>query len=143
MLSVARGAGLSPCAFLFDRVGVILIKSDKSFDSLFELIIDTDAEDLELVDKATYAVRTSQDKLWNIVVALKEHGLEIVRLLMRTSKTEPEANQFKVEAELQYCAKDSETTDKSTELVAQVRDLVVNLESDPDVMRVWTSAKIS
>lgn len=117
-----------------------MIKSDKSFDDLFELIVDTDAEDLEVVDEAVYAVRTSPDNISEVVESLKELGLEVVSHGPQQA-TFTTLTSLKIEAESQYRAKEDNAKATSEEIRILIRDLVNNLEDDPDVTRVWTSAK--
>ena len=112
---IVSGGSLSPCGFMFERVGSVVIQTEKTLDEIMDIAIDIGASDVLQHDEV-YEIITEPADLNAVAQRVKDTGLEIL------------------EAELKH--RPQEVLDGVSQ---EVHDLIEQLENDPDVVKVTTN----
>lgn len=115
--------GSGAVSHLFELAGQINIKSHKTFDEIFELILESNALDLSQEDDY-FAVITVPNDLHKVKEALQKKNLEVISadLIYRPKTTVKLADQNSLEKTLQ---------------------LIISLEERDDVQKVFSNLEIS
>jgi len=109
-------------SYLFKRLGVIEINKEKDFDSIMEIALDADANDVIETDES-YVVYTEPDKFLDVKKAFEENGI----------------TEF-IQSEVTYIAENKiALSDEDTE---KVMGLIETLEDIDDVNNVYHNLDI-
>jgi YebC/PmpR family DNA-binding regulatory protein len=109
-------------SYLFKRLGVIEINKEKNFDSIMEIALDADANDVNEMDES-YVVYTEPDKFLDVKKAFEENGI----------------TEF-IQSEVTYVAENKiALSDEDTE---KVMGLIETLEDIDDVNNVYHNLDI-
>jgi len=76
-LSGGRLAGPNSVLWIFQKKGMITIKSDKSFDEIFMLAAEVGADDVEEAGNV-FEIYTKPEELENVKISLVDKGVEVI-----------------------------------------------------------------
>ncbi len=110
-------------SYMFNRVGLMQFADGGDEDEIFEVVISAGAEDIDVLDDGRVMVTTPAESFFEVVKAVKEHGLEYE------------------EAGIEQ--RPSVSTEIDEQLSERILSLVGAIEDLDDVRDVYTNASFS